>query len=42
MIGALLGHSAPQTTQRYAHLVGNPVQAAAEQVGEAIRLALGG
>lgn len=42
MIGALLGHSEPQTTQRYAHLVGNPVQAAAEQVGEAIRLALGG
>ena len=42
MIGALLGHSEPQTTQRYAHLVGNPVQAAAEQVGEAIRRALGG
>lgn len=42
MIGALLGHTEPQTTQRYAHLVGNPVQAAAEQVGEAIRLALGG
>lgn len=42
MIGALLGHMEAQTTQRYAHLVGNPVQAAAEQVGEAIRLALGG
>jgi integrase len=42
MIGALLGHSEAQTTQRYAHLVGNPVKQAAEQVGEAIRVALGG
>ena len=42
MIGALLGHSEPQTTQRYAHLVGNPVKQAAEQVGEAIRVAMGG
>ena len=42
MIGALLGHKEPQTTQRYAHLVGNPVKQAAEQVGEAIRVALGG
>ena len=42
MIGALLGHQEAQTTQRYAHLVGNPVQAAAEQVGEAVRQALGG
>lgn len=42
MIGALLGHREAQTTQRYAHLVGNPVKQAAEQVGEAIRVALGG
>ena len=42
MIGALLGHTEPQTTQRYAHLVGNPVKQAAEQVGEAIRVAMGG
>jgi integrase len=42
MIGALLGHVEPQTTQRYAHLVGHPVQAAAEQVGEAVKQALGG
>lgn len=35
-------HAEAQTTQRYAHLVGNPVQAAAEQVGEAISVALGG
>jgi integrase len=42
MIGALLGHSEAQTTQRYAHLVGHPVQVAAEQVGEAIRRAMGG
>ena len=36
------GHSEAQTTQRYAHLVGDPVQQAAEQVGEAIRVAMGG
>jgi integrase len=42
MIGALLGHTEAQTTQRYAHLVGHPVKQAAEQVGEAIRVALGG
>lgn len=42
MIGALLGHTEAQTTQRYAHLVGYPVQVAAEQVGEAIQRALGG
>jgi integrase len=42
MIGALLGHTEAQTTQRYAHLVGHPVQAAAEQVGEAVRRAMGG
>lgn len=28
VIGALLGHTQPQTTQRYAHLAANPMQAA--------------
>ena len=32
IIGALLGHSQPQTTQRYAHLAADPVKAAAETV----------
>ena len=42
MMGVLLGHQQAATTERYAHLVGYPVQQAAEQVGEAITQALGG
>jgi len=33
MVGALLGHKHARTTQRYAHLAGNPMIAAAESVG---------
>lgn len=33
MIGALLGHSQPQTTARYAHLAADPMRRAAEIVG---------
>lgn len=36
MIGALLGHSQPQTTARYAHLAANPLLEAAEEVGRKI------
>lgn len=36
MIGAMLGHSQPSTTQRYAHLFDEPLRAAAEQVASAI------
>ncbi len=32
-IGALLGHSQPQTTQRYAHLGNDPVRAITERTG---------
>ena len=32
-IGALLGHTQPQTTARYAHLLDDPLRAAAERVG---------
>jgi integrase len=36
MIGALLGHSDPTTTARYAHLFVDPQRAAAEKVGATI------
>lgn len=42
LIGALLGHSQPQTTQRYAHLADDPVQRAARQIGDAMVAALDG
>lgn len=36
IIGALLGHTQAQTTQRYAHLFDNPLRAAADTVGTTI------
>jgi integrase len=33
VIGALLGHTNPSTTQRYAHLFDDPLRAAADRVG---------
>jgi integrase len=33
MIGALLGHTNPSTTARYAHLLDDPLKAAAEKIG---------
>jgi len=33
IIGALLGHTQPQTTARYAHLLDDPLRAATERVG---------
>lgn len=33
MIGKLLGHTVPATTQRYAHLAANPMLEAAERIG---------
>jgi len=36
MIGALLGHSQPQTTARYAHFAANPLLEAAEKIGQKI------
>jgi len=40
MIGALLGHTRPQTTARYAHLAADPLRRAAEMVGNKISLNL--
>jgi hypothetical protein len=36
IIGALLGHTQPQTTARYAHLLDDPLRAATERVGAVI------
>ena len=36
VIGALLGHSQPQTTQRYAHLSADPLKQASDAIGKRI------
>jgi integrase len=36
IIGALLGHTQPQTTARYAHLLDHPLRAATERVGAVV------
>jgi integrase len=41
MIGALLGHSRPSTTARYAHMFTDPQRAAVERVGAVIEQAAG-
>jgi integrase len=38
IIGALLGHSSPATTGRYAHLLDEALRQAAHRVGEVVRL----
>jgi integrase len=40
MIGKLLGHTQVQTTQRYAHLLDDPLRAGLEQVGDMLRASL--
>jgi integrase len=42
MIGALLGHSQPATTARYAHLADDPLRAAAGAIGASIAGAMAG
>ena len=42
MIGKLLGHSQVQTTARYAHLAADPLQAAANDVSDALAVGLSG
>ncbi len=41
LIGALLGHSQPQTTARYAHLLDGPLKSAVKTVGERLRVVAG-
>lgn len=39
LIGALLGHSSPQTTHRYSHLFSDPLKEAVERVGAVVTAA---
>jgi integrase len=41
IIGKLLGHARPATTQRYAHLDSDPLRRASEQIGVRLATALG-
>jgi integrase len=41
MIGKLLGHTQVQTTARYAHLAGDPVRAAANDISGIISAGMG-
>ena len=40
MVGALLGHSQPQTTDRYAHLAADPMRAASDAIAKRIAASL--
>ena len=42
LIGKMLGHKQPSTTQRYAHISDDPLREATERVGEAISAAMHG
>lgn len=42
IIGGLLGHTSPSTTQRYAHVAIDPKRAAADVIGAALTGAMGG
>ncbi len=42
MIGSLLGHSLPSTTQRYAHLSEDPRRAAADRISGHLAAAMAG
>jgi integrase len=42
IIGRLLGHSQPQTTQRYSHLDANPMHRAVNEIGATISAAMNG
>jgi len=42
IIGAMLGHSQPQTTARYAHLSDDPLQAASSMIANKVEAAMSG
>jgi len=37
IVGRLLGHTQPQTTQRYAHLADDPLREAADRFGSTLK-----
>ena len=41
VVGRLLGHASPMTTQRYAHLADDPLRRASEAIGDSLMRALG-
>lgn len=41
VVGALLGHRSPKTTDRYAHLADHPVKAAADRIAHEVALLIG-
>jgi integrase len=41
IVGRLLGHASPMTTQRYAHLADDPLRRASEAIGDHLMRALG-
>jgi len=42
IIGAMLGHSQPQTTARYAHIADDPMQAASRMIASKVEAAMSG
>ncbi|MEQ1610489.1 MAG: site-specific integrase [Hyphomonadaceae bacterium] len=42
IIGAMLGHSQPQTTARYAHVADDPMQAASKMIANKVEAAMSG
>ena len=42
IVGKILGHKRPQTTEKYAHLALDPIRAAAEQTAQRLSGALRG
>jgi integrase len=40
VVGRLLGHASPMTTQRYAHLADDPLRRASEAIGDSLMRAL--
>ena len=42
MVGKILGHTLAQTTPRYAHLAGDPLQSVSDRVASSLKKAMDG